>query len=359
MTTLPYKYLSVTHVPPDSLVQLLEDTVYGTPGKGLLYQHCQVREKVKNISHPNYVSIVKNNRVIGTACFCKKESSIGRANLDLLYVRFFTFKDVFRTKQVNSKPKGNKEGLLKKEINNLLNGFEFTELKSKACFYAFLEAKNERSLNLCESFDFKPVRAFSTAVFSRFYPKKQTNVEPCKLSDKALIIKLLKDKYAAFNMVSFENLFFNNSYYVLKDAVGNIIAGAQANTEHWKIRDLPGLEGKIILSVFPHIPLVKTVFNPDYRFLSFEAIYVKKGHEKGLEILFEAILAEKNIKSAMMWFDSKSFLKDALDQIKMGMLNKFAKDKNGVIAVKCLNFDETELRLMETLPAYISAFDLT
>jgi len=62
---------------------------------------------------------------------------------------------------------------------------------------------------------------------------------------------------------------FSVKYYVLKEG-GEIIAGVSAIPSVYKVYDVPGIWGWVIMSILPKAPLLRRLFKPgEFRHLNF------------------------------------------------------------------------------------------
>ena len=156
-------------------------------------------------------------------------------------------------------------------------------------------------------------------------------------------MRLLKAQYANYALVNFQRVFFEDNYFVFKQ-YGEIVAGVQANLVKWVIEEIPGTMGKVTQYIVPHLPLLRRLFNPkDYRFVSFEAVYCKPGHEKQLAQLFESVLASFGVYTGMSWFDVKCPLaKRITDHADLGFLSKIQKSPPANVVAEYHNFSEEE-----------------
>src|SRR6185437_870131 len=357
---MDFKILTVDKSPSSQVLSLLNSNIIGTPGRGMLYQHLGVRNKINHIANPFYVNLGINDKVIGTSCFCSRTTHNATVPLPAFYIRYFSFKETYRRKQIVSKEKKSKDSLIRKEIHNILSGVGLERNSTEKFYhYAYVDPRNIRSLELCNEFGFEQVRKFSTIIFNRINPKQDSQVVELPYSEVGKVKILLNNFYKDYRMFSFENLFKSRKYYVIKDASNKILAGVSVNSEHWRIHSMPGITGKIILNVFSKLPILKKIFNKDYRFLTLEGIYFLPGHEKYLEVLFESLLAKYNLYSAMMWVDTNSNLYKSIKSIELGIVDKLNKEVSADVICKFANFNNEEKALFNNNPAYISGIDLT
>ncbi|MDQ3393854.1 MAG: hypothetical protein M3512_07070 [Bacteroidota bacterium] len=350
-------FLTVSEHSTEELTNLLENNIIGTPGKGMLYQQMNVRDKIKKIKIPFFVNLKKDNSIIATCCFCKRSGVTGEGPTSF-YIRYFSFKANFRSPGVLSKSL-NKKGGLRTEILNLLQGKSFKISNGDRFFhYAYVDPTNIRSFRLIEEFGFQKVREFSTILFYRFFPKNQLNILKLEGHEVDEMKELLKGFYSNYKMFCFDNLFNDNNYYVIKEK-GIVVAGASVNLNYWKILNAPGLFGKLLINYFHNIPLLNRILNKDHHFISIEGIYFKEGHEKLLEPLFEFLLYKFKVHSALMWADNHSHLFYSVNKIDLGLINKVNKKIKADVVCYFKNYDKNEIENFMLSPSYISSTDLT
>jgi hypothetical protein len=355
-----FKFLNVLKSPNSGILGLLNNNIIGTPGFGMLYQHMGVANKIMKIADPFFVALTKTSSVIGTCCFCKRVTLNSQQEIRSFYIRYFSFQHKYRRKHI-SESKVSGKSLLRDEVRVLLagNGLEIKPIE-KFFHYAYVDPRNIRSAALCKEFGFETVRQYTTIIFSRLRPQKHLQVvHEISYEQEPGLKKLLADFYRSFNMFSFENLFDGRKYYVVKDEQGNVMAGAQANPDQWKILALPGLSGKVILNLFTYLPVLKKLINKDYRFLTLEGIYYAPGQEQKLEVLFEDLLNRYNVNAAITVVDANTQLYTTLKSLKLGPVDKLNKEVRGNVICKFFNFDDDTKKQFNTNPAYISGIDVT
>ena len=140
-----------------------------------------------------------------------------------------------------------------------------------------------------------------------------------------------------------------------------ILAGASAIPGVHKIYDIPGIWGWVIMKILPMVPYYRRLFSPgEFRYLVFDAIYCKKGHEKTLGTLFESACAAEGYYTGLSWLDDRSVLYDKIrTDVNMGALNRMLNAKPGLVYIRFINFDEKEKEAFYEAPAYISGFDFS
>jgi hypothetical protein len=204
------------------------------------------------------------------------------------------------------------------------------------------------------------VRSFLTVAFSRFSPKKDRRVSKIREAEKPEMKKLLSEYYRDFSLFTTEYSFYGDRYYVLKEG-DEIIAGVSAIPGVHKIYDIPGIWGWVIMKILPRVPYYKRLFSPgEFRYLVFDAIYCKKGHERTLGNLFESVCAAEGYYTGLTWLDDRSDLFDKIrNDINMGALNRMLNAKPGLVYIRFVNFEEKEKDSFYEAPAYISGFDFS
>jgi hypothetical protein len=354
------KFLKIFRVPPPEVIHLLQNNIIGTPGHGMLYQHLRVIEKISRIADPQYVTLVRNENIVGTCCFCSRVPSNVHTKIKSFYVRYFSFKDLFRRKHI-SKRSGSGHSLLREEIKTVLGGVALGVAQDEKFFhYAYVDPRNQRSALLCAEFGFEKVRQYATIIFNRFNPQQVIEVEQTLESHEQQVRGLLKNFYSGYTMFSEENLFSEKKYYVIKEG-DRIIAGVQATPDSWKIHSLPGtgISGKLKLNIFSITPYLNRLINKNYEFLTLEGIFCVAGYEHCLEKLFESLLARYRLHSAIMVVDAASPLYKIIKSLKLGWLDKLNKEVRGNVICQFHNLSENERKMFITNPCYISGIDVT
>jgi hypothetical protein len=226
--------------------------------------------------------------------------------------------------------------------------------------YAFLESMNERSKNLVHQAGYEYIRSFLTVAFSRFNPKADPRVEKLREQEKEKMEAMLMDYYRSYSFFSTDYSFFENRYYVLKEG-GEIVAGVNAIPSVYKVYDMPGIWGWVMMSVLPKIPFFRRLFRPgEFRYLVFDAIYCKAGREELLGPLFETACAKEGFNTGLTWLDDRSDLYDKVrEEVNMGALNRMLNAKPGLVYARFINLTTEEKEYFYDAPAYISGFDFS
>ncbi len=321
----------------------------------MLYQHLNVEPKLYNITTPHFITIERNHEVVGTCCFCERSFN----SITGFYVRYFAFKNDLR---INSKPNTKyrlKSSGIRNEVKSLLNGsYLLNKAQTQFFHYAYVDPRNPRSANLCEEFDFVPVRKYTTRIFSRFFPKQQhqLNIKETT-SGSERISTLLSNFYSNYNHFTFENL--NKNYYYIENTEGEILAGVQVNPDAWRIETLPGKFGKALLTIFNYTPLLSKILSRHFRFLSMEGIFYAAGYEPLFEKLLEHLLNQFKMHTAIMVVDTKSSLYDLTHKMNLGFLSATSPEVYGNVIVHARQLPESFMKDQQLKPAYISVHDVS
>lgn len=337
-----------TSTSPDAeTVQLIKSTVYGVDG-GLRYRHQDTEERVANLITPEFFSIKADDKLLGTSAYCYRDVSCNGNKYEGTYIRYFAVAAGQRSKGIGTQI-----------MNYAFDHFDSLHTEPSV-WYAYIEMENIRSMKVSKGKGVMPIGKFRTLFFSRFFPKKQSDVQRAKEEDKALILELLQKQYANHAFVSFQRIFFNNNYFVIKKN-NEIVAGVQCNKVSWIFDNVPGFSGWLTMKVIPHLPILGRLSQPkDYKFSSFEGIYCKEGHEADLIRLFEHVLAEHGTYTGMAWMDEKCPVSERIRKHgNMGFLSKVQKSPPASIVADFRNTSQEEIEEFKKRPAYISAFDLT
>jgi hypothetical protein len=267
-------------------------------------------------------------------------------------------KENFRSKAMGQKT-SERKSLIRNEIHSILKGNGLQPSIQKWYHYAYVDLKNLRSVRFCKEFGFESVRSYTSLIFNRIYPKQYEQISLLKKEEEVGMKLLLQEFYKSYNMFTFENLFNGRKYYVIRDLNGKVLAGVQVNPDYWKIHQLPGIAGKLLLSTFSSFPYLKNIIRKNYNFLAVDGIYFSEGNEKYLEQLFEGLLSMYELNNAILCLDAQSDLYSSLKKLNLGLVNKINKKSSGNVIMRFVNCSKEESLYFRQYPVYISGIDVT
>jgi len=359
---------SIISEPIPEIIDLMSRTVHGTPGK-LQYQLGEVGRKMKVIKNCYYLTLWRGDRLLGMIGIVKRPSSFNDINYNSWYLRYFTIfaplrSETHQIKQGTRWQSSTLSGMLKSLAVSIVENpdklLEGNERKENSFVFGYIEKDNERSQQFSELGQFGTIRELCTILFSRFRPRQDPCVSRIADEDKPFVIEQLNEFYRYHTMFSTENIFFKDNYYVYWKE-GEIVAGLQANPETWSIKAMTGISGRLLLDVFPRLPGLSKIINPDsFKFNAMEGIFYKEGMKDCLIPLIESACRMNGVHFGITWLDTGSPLLKTLDSInKYGIINRFFRRIPGDIKIKFLQMDEKDIRIFRENPAYISCFDTT
>jgi hypothetical protein len=354
----------------EGILDILNHAVQGSEG-GLRFSLQNIAPRIAAYKDQiRFVSLYKKNQITGTVGSCFRVSGQGNLRYPSSYLRYLAFQSTYQTDsgwRIRRKPliKPEKDDSFKQKTLEIFSKPHLLDLNDvfegdKHIMYAFIESMNERSKNLVHQAGYEYIRSFLTVAFSRFSPKTDLRVFKLKEEEKPGMESLLIDYYKDYSFYSTENSFFGDRYYVLKEG-GEIVAGVSAIPSVYKVYDIPGVWGWVIMKVLPKTPFYRRLFRPgEFRYLVFDAIYCKKGRENLLGTLFESACAAEGFNTGLAWLDDRSELYDKMRTIvKMGALNRMLNAKPGLVYSRFINLSEKEKEYFYNAPAYISGFDFS
>lgn len=362
--------VKVTDTADEGILEILNHAVQGSEG-GLRFSLRNIADRIKAYNDKiRFISLYKKNKITGTVGACFRISGQGNLRYPTTYIRYLAFQSTYqsdinwRKKEkavINPEPSDDTFKQRTLEIFGRPHLLDIQDVREndKHIMYAFVESMNERSKNLVNQAGYEYIRSFLTVAFSRFSPKKDKNVSIAGERDKERMRTLLSDFYNGYSFFSPENSFFGN-YYILKDGE-EIIAGVNAIRSSYKVYDIPGVWGWVIMKVLPGTPYLRRLFSPgEFRFLVFDSIYCKPGKEQLLASLFESACASEGFNTGLTWLDDRSELYDKIrTEVRMGALNRMLNAKPGLVYARFLNFSEQDKEPFYNAPAYISGFDFS
>ena len=354
----------------EGILDILDHAVQGSDG-GIRFSLQNVPQKIAAYrDRIRFVSLYRKNHVTGTVGACFRISGQGHLRYPSTYIRYLAFQTSYQTnigwrQRRRTVIKPEKEDSFKQKTLEILSKPHLLNIpdvneNDKHIMYAFIESMNERSKNLVHQAGYEYIRSFLTLAFSRFTPKPDKRVFKLQSHDRAAMEKLLNGFYRDYSFFTTDYSFFDDRYYVLKEG-DEIIAGALAVPITYKVYDIPGVWGWVMMKVLPELPWFRRLFRPgEFNYLVFDAIYCKKGKEALLSNLFESACAAEGFNTGLTWLDDRSDLYDKIrTEVKLGPLNRMLNAKPGLVYTRFINMTEKEKEFFYDAPAYISGFDFS
>ena len=362
---LDYKGLEVkvSDYANEGMFDILNHAVQGSEG-GLRFSLQNIAPRIAAYKDQiRFVSLYKKSQITGTVGSCFRITGQGKLRYPSSYLRYLALQSVYQTdfnwrRQRKALIKPEKDDTFKRKTLEIFSKPHLLDLNDvfegdKHIMYAFLESMNERSKNLVHQAGYEYIRSFLTVAFSRFSPKSDQRVKKLGNEEKEKMISLLLEYYLDYSFFSTDYSFFGDRYYVLKEG-DDIIAGVSAIPSVYKVYDIPGIWGWVIMSVLPKMPYFRRLFRPgEFRHLVFDSIYCKPGKEHLLANLFESACAAEGFHTGLTWLDDRSLLYDKIRSgVKMGSLNRMLNAKPGLVYTRFINLCEEE---KEALLIFMSA----
>jgi hypothetical protein len=354
----------------EGILDILNHAVQGSEG-GLRFSLLNIAPRISAYKDQiRFVSLYKKNEIAGTVGSCFRISGQGNLRYPSSYLRYLAFQSTYQTgvrwrKRRKAIIKQEKDDNFKEKTLEIFSKPHLLDLDNvfegdKHVMYAFLESMNERSKNLVSQAGYEYIRSFLTLVFSRFSPEPDPRVTLLSDDQKGKMESLLLEYYREYSFFSTDYSFFGDRYYVLKEG-NEIIAGVSAIPSAYKVYEIPGIWGWVMMSILPKMPFFRRLFRPgEFRYLVFDAIYCKKGNEKVLSDLFESVCAAEGYHTGLTWLDDRSQLYDKIRTVvKMGALNRMLNAKPGLVYTRFINLSDKEKEAFYYAPAYISGFDFS
>lgn len=327
-----------------ALLELLNNTTLGT--NGAKYRHLDTTSRILKADNPLFLSIERNEKVIGNATFCQRDK--------FWYIRYFAFHSFA---QAGNKKKKNdrSNSFLKRELNQFFDEvFEgkYSDVPIES-MYAYIDPRNDRSKWMSKNFGFNVISQLATQSFSRFYPKFSTRLEI--ITDWELLKPLVEKEFSE-HAYFFTTHAQKSPFYVLKDNAGAILAFTRVTKVNWEIVRLPGKFGGLLTKIIPFIPFLNKLIKPKkHTFLVPEIVVVKDNNTALLNELFSGILAVEKLNLLLWWIDKQDPLYISIkDKIKWGFFNKLI----GVNPVDVVERRNPTSKAISKGPVFVTAFDM-
>ena len=329
----------------DELIDLFDRTSWGE--NGALYEHKDTKQRLEQLDRPILLEVRNEKDLIGCCVMVGRTTYSGGKAYDTYFVRYLVANPAYRG-----------QGLMTTYAIHTMDSVR-KGAAADTLFVGVVEKFNQKSYNLVQAVDYADVSTIRTMSYSRLFPKKDNRVKKVSTDlEKRKIRAALNKQYSRHSLFHQENIFHENDYYYIVENE-KIIAGAQLFPARWVINKLPGLHGKLIMNIMPHIPLLNKIFNPkNFTFLAFEGIIYQPADIQTLHQLFSHVLAIHDLKTALFWLDEKSQLFQSLERFKnLGLLQKMQAASNATIMISFTDVEDKEKLEFIARPTYQSAFD--
>jgi hypothetical protein len=330
---------------PKEAAEFFKDIKWGS--EGAVYERKNINELLPLLHQAHLVTVQTGDTIQATAIFCHSDVTVAGKPFICEYIRYFAASDEIRGRKLIKHFAGKVMEMVRQGSHE------------KTIYIGCVEKGNIRSYKVVENAGYKPIGLLTVNAFSRFFPKADKRIERIKNnSDKNEVMNLLRKQFYNHSLVHFNYIFLGDNYFVIREA-GEIVAGFQFHLAQWKINQMPGLSGKIIMNVLPITPLINKLFNPKkFQFLAIEGIYFKEGHINTLFQLWEGLLHQEKINASLFWFaEDCPYRKAILKTGKLGLLHTFVKNSGARVMASYKNLSDDEIQLVESHPQFASAFD--
>lgn len=327
---------------PDSGIQLLSSTVYGT--KGLRLKHLDARRKLKELIDPDFHVLFDDEKIIAVITFCKRERPLEGIPLGY-YIRYFSVDKTYQHL-----------GVGKYLVSKAVSYYKET-LTEPALVYAYIEGENLKSISVSNHFDPVINSSFKVLFFNRFKPKKNDLCYRANETDLAEVNEKLEKHNQMYISYNLARIGYQDNYFVLRRK-DKIVAGLQAIETNWEVVNNPGFSGFMIQSVFSKIPFINRLAQgKKMQFVAVEGVFYDSAND--FQLLLEHVLAELKQYVAFIYFDIKDHRLKEVENIELGLMSKIQKSPQ----VNILHFgwklnDDLEEKLKKGVN-YVSAYDIT
>ncbi len=413
---IDYKKLEVRKLPSanDEVIELLKETVLGSEG-GMRYSMQNTPERIATYGNGlSFLALYKRSSLMGVIGLCRRVIRNRGSQSEATYLRYLAVQSEYQTERAPGRREARRAGAagrgsgadswrsgasdsgtagrgsgadswrsgaadsgaatrltgaatrlagaaesFKARIISLIREPEQDSGRPHV-MYAYVESRNERSRNMINQSGYEYIRSFLTVAFSRFNPKVNAEVTRLKPEEEPAMAALLDEQYRDYCFYTDEFSFLDHRYYVLRRN-GEIVAGVGAIPARYRVVNVPGLWGWLMMKVLPRTPYFRRLFQPEaFRYVILNAIYCRKGNEDLLPDLFEAVCAEEGYNTALTWLDDHSHLFETLrTNRRMGVLNRMLNAKPGLVYALFSGLTPEETEKFYDSPAYISGFDFS
>lgn len=338
--------LETTKTPNSSIIELIDKTYLGS--RGAQYKLLDAPNRIHHLDHPQFYFIRRHEKVLGNITFCNRNKSGVSEN----YIRYFAFDQSVQAGKPGQNQLKKKPNRFKSLFKDLFERDAF-DIAENFCYYAFVDQKNWKSMEMGTQFGFQSIGFFETRSFSRLKPKKRLSIRKLDNWEQKKYLDLLSNQYKNYNFFHPVNIDKGEVYGYFENE--ELICAACFYPTSWKIKSLPGKKGKYKIQMISRLPLLNRFF-PDQKlnFLGLEGLFCK--NPERINQFLESVLELRSKNVIMIWSDVKcEVMQQITPFMKYGPLARLSKQELAHIIVKHnLNTD-----IYSSKPSYISAYDIS
>lgn len=342
---------------PD-VAEVLRATVYGLPGK-LRYRQLDAADKCARLPHTRWLLLEKNGRLLGNAALLERPSQVAGQNISSAYVRYLSMPGGVQNPKARQRPHQN--GQLRQALAAELAQAPAEMAGQARVLFAYVEADNLPSQQLCASFGMQSYRQLGTHISSRFAPKQHPRCRLLRPEEGPAMLQKLQQLYQDRHFFFPEELFSHGDYYVITNENDEVVVGGLVFRCDWEVVEIPGAEGWLVKHLFPHLPLLKRLFPKDQlSFAAMEGLWYATGSESLLPALFSSCAAQLGLHVSMFWDDAASpVLATVQKQVQPGLIGRLSKMVHADILMRLWRGNEALEQALRQKMVYVSAHDLT
>ena len=334
--------------PSSEIAYFLEQTAWGC--QGLRYHVRDYDRAWSRLPHPQFVALQESGRLLGTVMFFLKSVSVGAKKLRCAYLT-----------QLSVHPESRGQGLAGRLVKEVSRHMQHMYPDEPTLITAYIEEANIPSLSVFRKEGFHDVGQFHGTVINRVYPKPCAQAKSLEPHELLNLRRELVELYGDHALADFETSLRTDEYRVIRDGSGAILAGLQEHPEEWRVTQMEGLSGWLVVNILGKTSWIQEhIFNPTAsRFIHIGNLYAREGHEHLLYLLIEDALVRHDVPFAVGYFDKTSpFYERFASAGSFGFLN--AQLETPVRAMAQLNgIAEKEIAELKRRPLVISPLDIS
>lgn len=292
----------------ESILTMLEEIAWGTTG--ILFRIKTIRQELANLSSMVYACLRRPDKTL-MAVWCGKTQwvQVLGGELPALYQFLCAVAPGHQGRGL-----GKRLGAqVIEQAPKLLQDFSVQHPPRSAhrlaggLLYCMIETDNARSLRMFSALGYQVFGELPFNTFARVFPKASPHIRhpsPQELEHYRLML-IEQNRHTVLG--EFEQSLSCDSYWLMEDAQGAVIAGVQAEAFALNIRKMPGAVGFFALHILPHIPLIARLINPpNFRYVRFGNYLALAGDRSPWEDLLSAVLAATGYNMALIPWDPRA-----------------------------------------------------
>ncbi|MDU8946234.1 hypothetical protein [Ovoidimarina sediminis] len=341
----PGRKVTRADYPSDTTRALLAQTIWGS--RATRYRIIDIEAKLARLRVPSFFVLSEGDEELCVFVLDRCQKRVARQLCD-----------GFHFVMASTVPHRQNEGLAGVLVD-LVREYCVSAITPPGFGFAYVEETTEFSLRLSDQIGHDSEAHLPLTLFTRFFPRADPHATALRPDEGDTLRAALGTFYVDHQLTDFATSLKQDECFVIRDAGGKIVAAVQAEVLRWSVMSMPGIQGKFLLKVLPHLPgLNRLLVLQDLRIVRFSNLFISVGYENRCLALLEDCLYRHQARIGLFLLDERSRVLTQLRHIgRLGILSR-ATSGSAKLRLSTVGMDADMVAQLREGPVLMSAADV-